>query len=187
MSRLEVAANLVNLISIFLAARNHILTWMTGILGCFLFGLLFYDSRLYAEVSLQVFFIGTSFIGWSRWRQDEFGQERAVSRVPLRRLWIYVFAGCLGAVAYGTLLRIWTNASYPFVDSMVLAFSVIAQLLLMNRKMENWHFWILVNLISVPLYLVKELYLTAGVYALFLINAVLGILCWRRSLKSEAV
>ncbi len=187
MSWLEAAANLVNLFSIFLAARNHILTWITGIIGCLLFSVLFFESRLYAEVTLQVFFIASSIFGWSRWRPDASGQVRAVSRVSLCSLWVYLIAGCLGATAYGSLLKVLTNASYPFVDSAVLAFSVIAQLLLMNRKMENWYFWILVNLISIPLYVSKNLYLTAGVYSIFLINAVFGVASWQRSLKSEAV
>lgn len=182
MSALEIAANLVNLISIVLAARNHVLTWPTGILGCLLFGLLFFQSHLYADVTLQIFFIGTSVVGWRQWRRHADGQEKPISPTSLAELGLYAVFGVISALLYGALLHHFTDASYPFIDSMVLAFSVIAQLLLMNRRLENWYFWILVNIISIPLYFMKDLYLTAGIYFLFLINAIWGLKRWRKDM-----
>jgi nicotinamide mononucleotide transporter len=73
-----------------------------------------------------------------------------------------------------------TDASFPFTDSIVLVFSVLAQFLLMQRKLENWYCWILVDLIAVPLYTAKELYLTAAIYFVFLILAVWGLVNWRK-------
>lgn len=86
----------------------------------------------------------------------------------------------------GALLFHFTDAYAPYVDSAVLVFSVIAQFLLMRRKLESWLFWLLVNTVAVPLYFSRELTLTAGLYALYWVNAVVSWLAWRRTLARAA-
>ena len=85
----------------------------------------------------------------------------------------------LVAVGYGTLLHYFTNAYAPFIDSLVMTFSVLAQLLLMRRKLENWYCWLVVNSLAVPLFASRELYLTAFIYSLFWCNAWYGLYRWR--------
>ncbi|HEX8907505.1 MAG TPA: nicotinamide riboside transporter PnuC, partial [Longimicrobiaceae bacterium] len=103
-----------------------------------------------------------------------------VRHTPPRALAAMFAAGIVVTAAYGWLLHRFTNAFAPFVDSTVLAFSVIAQLLLMRRHYESWWFWLLVNTIGVPLYLSRGLYLTAALYAAFWVNAVVALVRWRR-------
>jgi nicotinamide mononucleotide transporter len=74
-----------------------------------------------------------------------------------------------------------TDATYPHWDAAIAMLSVAGQILMTRRYIENWHWWIVVNMISVPLYLTKALYLTTGLYALFLVFAVLGLIEWRRA------
>ncbi len=90
------------------------------------------------------------------------------------------------ALAYGALLHHFTDAYAPLVDSLVLTFSVLAQLLLMRRRLENWYAWLLVNTLAVPLFASRELYLTAGLYTLFWCNAWYGLYRWRRELRQAA-
>ena len=85
-STLEFAANLVNLVAVLLAARNSVHTWSSGILGCLLFGWLFYESQLYAEVTLQGFFVITSAIGWWAWLRGSDGAQLAVSNTAVSSL-----------------------------------------------------------------------------------------------------
>ena len=87
-------------------------------------------------------------------------------------------------VAYGTLLHHFTDAYAPFADSAVLAFSVVAQLLLMRRQLETWAFWLLVNTVSVPLFLSRGLTLTAGLYAMYWLNAWWGGWTWWRQWRT---
>jgi nicotinamide mononucleotide transporter len=94
-------------------------------------------------------------------------------------LWI-VPVGALATAGYGALLHHYTNAYAPFLDSTVLVFSIVAQFLLMQRRVDNWPFWILVNSIAVPLYASRELYLTAFLYGCYWINAVVSWIWWRR-------
>lgn len=185
-STLELIADLVNLIAVLLAARNSVHTWSSGILGCVLFGWLFFESQLYADVTLQGFFIVTSALGWWAWLRGNAGTQLPVSRtVPGTLAWMAALAVVV-ALAYGALLHHFTDAYAPLVDSLVLTFSVLAQLLLMRRRLENWYAWLLVNTLAVPLYASRELYLTAGLYTLFWCNAWYGLYRWRRELREAA-
>lgn len=174
----EVAANALTAVSIFLAGRNSIHTWWTGILGCLVFAWVFVDAKLYADATLQIFFVGTSAFGWWQWRGA--GEPLPVTHVrPATLAWAALVA-VAAAASYGALLRYFTDAYAPFLDSTVLAFSVMAQLLLMHRRVESWQFWLLVNSIAVPLFASRGLYVTSALYALYWINAVVSWRLWAR-------
>ncbi|MBQ5945978.1 nicotinamide riboside transporter PnuC [Massilia sp. ST3] len=183
---LELAANAFTAAAIVLAGRNSVHTWWTGIVGCSLFGVLFAESRLYADVLLQVFFVATSILGWWRWARGDHGTPLPITHAGLRTLAWMVPAGIAATAAYGALLHYYTNAYAPFVDSAVLVFSVIAQLLMMQRRIENWPVWLLVNTVAAPLYFSRELYLTSALYVGFWINAIVSWIWWRKLARREA-
>lgn len=183
MTTLEIAASATTTISILLAGRNSIHTWWTGIIGCTLFGLLFFQAKLYADVLLQLFFIGASGIGWWQWVHGERGQERPISRAGLRKIALLFPIGIFAAAIYGFSLHYFTDAYAPFLDSGILVFSVIGQWLLMQRRLECWIFWLLVNTIAVPLFASRELYLTAFLYSAYWINAIIAYHYWRSQMK----
>jgi nicotinamide mononucleotide transporter len=169
-----------------LAARNSIHTWSTGIVGCVLFGLLFYDTQLYADVTLQAFFVLTSVLGWWQWLRGDAGRPLPITHARPPLLALSLAGGIVAVVLYGTLLHHFTDAYAPFADSAVLVFSVVAQLLLMQRRLEAWFFWLLVNTIAVPLYASRELYVTAALYAAYWVNAVVAWLEWQRQMRQVA-
>ena len=177
---LEIGANVAATLSIVLAGRNSIHTWWTGMLGCSLFAVLFFESKLYADVVLQGFFVFSSAIGWRQWLRGDHGHALCVAPADFCSLAWTVPAGLAASAAYGAMLHYWTDAYAPFLDSAVLVFSVIAQLLLMGRRIENWLFWLAVNSLAVPLYASRELYLTAGLYVVYLVNAIVAWLRWRK-------
>lgn len=183
MTVLEVVANVFTACSILLAARNSIHTWWLGIIGCTLFGWLFWGSKLYADVVLQGFFVATSFYGWYRWGHGAGGAPMPVTRTRVRLLMILAATAAALAGGYGLMLHRFTDAYAPFADSVVLAFSVLAQLLLMNRRIETWALWLLVNTVAVPLFASRGLYLTAVLYATYWFNALFGAWRWRRELQ----
>ena len=187
MSAGEIAANVFVAAAIFLAGRNSIHTWWTGIVGCLLFAWVFYDAKLYADVTLQIFFVLTSLYGWWKWLHGNEGTELPV-RFSSRRLLVAAGAGASAiALGYGWLLLRFTDAYAPFPDSLVLAFSVVGQLLMMERRVENWWAWLLVNTIAVPLYASRGLHVTAVLYTAFWINAIVSLRKWRAlALDAEA-
>jgi nicotinamide mononucleotide transporter len=175
----ELAANAFNAASIFLAGRNSLHMWWTTIVGCLLFAYVFFTTQLYADVTLQMFFIGTAGVGWWRWLHGSHGTPLPVRHSSRSLVAGSIVAGVAVAAGYGWLLHRFTDAYAPFLDSLVLAFSVLGQLLLMDRRVETWWCWLLVNTIAVPLYASRGLYLTAALYVAFWINALVALRRWR--------
>lgn len=185
MSKLEIAANGFNAAAILLATLNRVHTWWVGIIGCLLFAWLFYTTQFYADVTLQSFFIVTSIIGWRQWTPHRGEPALPVRHVRPGPLVAMLVAGAVVAALYGWLLHRFTNAYAPFLDSIVLAFSVLGQLLLMRRLYESWWCWLLVNTIAVPLYFSRGLTLTAALYAFFWVNALVALWRWRKLLPAR--
>lgn len=185
-SPLEIAANAVNAISIVLATRNSVHTWWTGIVGCALFGVMFFLARLYADTMLQLFFVGTSAVGWWQWRAGG-GNGIALPVRHITRSWmlLVILAATVIAAGYGYLLWRFTNAFAPFADSLILALSVAAQILLMYRKYESWWFWLAVNTLAVTVFCFRGLWITAALYTAFWINAVIALVRWRKLVVSR--
>lgn len=177
---LEIAANVTSTASILLAARNSVHTWWTGIIACFLFSAVFAEARLYADVTLQSFFVVTSALGWWHWTRGAGGTPSRVRRTKPAILAAASVASGLVIAGYGLLLQRFTDAYAPFLDSAILAFSVVGQILLMLRRYETWCCWILVDTIAVPLFAVRGLHLTAVLYAGYWINAAVALWRWRR-------
>ncbi|HEX9951380.1 MAG TPA: nicotinamide riboside transporter PnuC [Rubricoccaceae bacterium] len=185
MTPLELFANAFNLASVALARRNSVHTWWTGIVGVSLYGVLFFGERLYADTVLQGFFFASCVAGWWQWQRGGAG----ATELPVTTLTmggrVAVVAGVAAAsVSAGWMFATYTDAALPFADSFVLGGSVVAQLLLVRRKLDSWAVWIAVDVVAVVVYAVKELYLTAAVYAVLLVLCVLAVSEWRRLLAN---
>ncbi len=185
MSALELSANGMNAVSIVLAGRNSVHTWWTGIIGCLLFALVFFGAKLYADVTLQLFFVVTSALGWRAWLSGNAGAELPIGRTPPARFALMAAIAVVVAAAYAWVLHRFTDAASPLVDSLVLTISVLAQLLLMRRKFMSWPCWLCVNTLAVPLFWSRGLCLTSALYAFFWVNAAIAIVHWRRLMAAE--
>jgi nicotinamide mononucleotide transporter len=186
LSPLELSANVFTALAIVLAGRNNVHTWWTGIVGTALFGILFGESHLYADVALQIFFVITGIVGWWKWLRGDHGEPLTITHATLANLGWTVPLGLLATAAYGAMLHFYTQAYSPFFDSTVLVFSIIGQILMMQRRVENWAFWLLVNSIAVPLYFSRGLHLTSLLYAGFWINAIVSWRNWARLAAASA-
>ncbi|MFQ3282570.1 MAG: nicotinamide mononucleotide transporter [Reinekea sp.] len=182
---LEWSANAFYLVSIALAARNNIHTWWTGIIGTVLFSALFFKVQLYADVTLMVFYLGTSIYGWMYWKKGN--ALSPIRATAYKYIVLFTLSALVTTIIYGAILYWLTNAYAPFVDSAVLMFSVLAQLLLMKRRLETWIFWIVVDTLAVPLYISRELYLTGILYIGFWFNAWYGLYMWSKDTQKTKV
>ncbi len=185
MTTLEIAANVITATAIFLAGRNNVHTWWIGIIGVTLFGALFYEAKLYADVTLQVFFVVTGLIGWYQWSGNKEKPPLPISRTHVPTLIMAVIIGIVVGGLYALLLHHFTDAYSPGWDTALLVGSVIGQILLMNRKIENWGFWLLVNTIAVPLFLSRGLHLTAILYAAYWIHAIIAYRKWNVEMRAQ--
>ena len=147
-----------------------------------LYVFIFFNSRLYAESGLQVFFILANVWGWLVWRRSLNAREDE-SRVAVRWLdWRSRIAWLTVTVALslnlGWLMHKYTNAAMPFADSAIAGASVAAQILLGYRRIENWVLWIAIDVAAVLLYIDRELYPTAGLYGGMLVMSIFGLKEW---------
>lgn len=180
MTLMEGSANALATLSILFAGRNSVHTWWTGIVGCALFAVVFWTAHLYADVVLQVFFVVASVVGWWHWLGQGDRPDAAIRRTSSVALILMAVAAVVATGGYGALLHRFTDAYAPFADSTVLSVSVLAQLLLMGRRIETWPAWLLVNTVAVPLYASRGLTLTAVLYSVYWINA---LIAWRHWLR----
>jgi nicotinamide mononucleotide transporter len=184
MSLLEALAVALGLVNIVLIVRRSPWNYPFGIAMVVLYARIFWDAHLFSDAGLQVFFLIVQLYGWVSWVRHREGDGTVVVRQlkPLARLG-WAVASLLLTAVWGTVMHQFTTASFPYWDASVAMLSVIAQLLMTWRYLENWWWWIAVDALSIGLYAAKDLWLTTGLYTVFLTLAVIGLLQWRRHLR----
>ncbi|PQA88797.1 nicotinamide mononucleotide transporter [Marinicaulis flavus] len=185
----EIAAFFLGLANIILLVRRSIWNYPFGIVMVSLYGWIFYGEKLYSDVLLQIFFFVVQIYGWAHWmgRRDEAGRV-IVTALGGRAALAYALAALAGVAALGGFMATYTDASFPFWDASVAVLSVIAQILLARRRLENWLVWVGVDALAIGLYWTKGLYPTAALYTLFLVIAAIGYVNWRRAFaRGEAI
>ena len=187
MSVFEVLGVLFGVVSVYLTVRQNIWCWPTGLVNVGLFIVVFFQAKLYADMGLQVLYVVLCVYGWYAWLHG--GADHGplkVSSIPTGALAGLVLAGAAFALPLALVLRRATDASMPLLDASTASFSIVAQAMQTKKWIENWWTWIVVDVVYVGMYIVKGLYLTAGLYGLFLVLAVMGLAEWRRALRSPA-
>lgn len=196
-SWLELVGTIFNLVCVILVARRNIWNWPIGIIGVTLFGILFYQINLYADVFEQLYFFITGIIGWYMWttvksRSSE-DNKVLITTNSLRTnvLWV---AGIIGASLLAGLalsrVHIWfpvafpEPASLPYIDATTTVMSFAAQFLMMRRKLESWILWIVVDVIAIWLYWYKDVIFVSLLFVIFLVNAIYGYIAWKKALQN---
>lgn len=185
---LEAVAVVLTLVAVYLTAREIVWCWPLGMVSVVLYAKVFYDARLYAEMGLQGLYFGLAAYGWWAWLHggEDHGELR-VSRTELRIWFLVAIAATLVGTGLGQALTLFTNASLPFMDSLLASFSVAAQWMQTRKLLESWLVWIAVDVLYVGMFAYKALYLTAVLYSLFLVLAAMGFTHWRRSMRGAHV
>jgi nicotinamide mononucleotide transporter len=170
---------------VLLAIRESPWCWPFGIANAALFLVVFAQARIYGAASLQAVYVVVSVYGWHRWLRGGAGHGRLlVSRTPRRWLVGLLAAGALGTLVLFLLLKHRTDAALPLPDAATTAFSLAAQWMATRKWLESWLLWVAVDAVYVGMYASQRLYPTAGLYAAFLVLAVLGLREWRRSMAA---
>ena len=185
MSPLELFAAITGAISVWLSVRQNIWSWPTAIVNVVLYVFVFYGARLYADMGLQIVYAVLSVYGWYQWLHGGPGRTelRVTTTTPRLAAALGAIAG-IASVLLGTLLHRTTDAALPYLDASLSSISLVAQWMMTRKLLENWLVWIAVDVAYVGMFVFKELYLTAALYAVFLALAVRGYLDWRRSMDA---
>jgi len=172
------------LLCVVLTIRRSIWCWPTGLVQVLLFIIVFFQARLYSDLLLHVVYVGMQIYGWWAWLHGGTeGRPLQVSRLPLAAAGRWAVMAVGGIAGLGYAMSTWTDAALPYWDAATTVLSLIAQYLLARKVLENWLVWISVDLLCVSIYTVKGLHVTAGLYAIFLILAITGLLAWLRTLR----
>jgi nicotinamide mononucleotide transporter len=188
MSAIEILGFVTGALCVWLLVRQNIWNWPIGIANNLLFIALFYRTGLYADMGLQVFYIGIGLYGWWNWRHG--GRDHgtlAVDRTPWP--WAAALAAFVALFTLGLAagLRRWTNSTVPVLDSFITALSIAAQFMMARKWIENWGVWILANFLSVGLLIFKGLYLTSGLYAVYQLLCMMGLAEWLKARRAATV
>ena len=187
MDALELAAALLTVVAVWLTVREVVWCWPLGMVSVALYAVVFWRARLYADMGLQAVYFALSAYGFWAWRHG--GREDgalAVSRTSRAMRVALLVAGAAAGALLGASLHRFTDASLPYLDSTLTSFSLVAQWMQTRKLLEAWLVWLAVDVLYVGMFVRKGLLLTAGLYAVFLVLALLGYLAWRRSVAETA-
>ncbi len=176
------------ILCVWLAAKNNIWNWPIAIISVLIYIFIFFETKLYADMGLQVYFFVTNIYGWYYWSKQRNNPEesRPVSLITKKEIVLSII-GVIGfTIVLGFLLFKKTDASFPFVDSFCTACSLIAQIFLARKVLQNWLIWIFVDAIYVGMYFSKDLYATGLMYALYIGIATMGYLDWRKVYREQS-
>ena len=184
--RLEILAAITGIISVYLSTRENIWSWPTALVNVTLYFIVFLDAKLYADMGLQVVYFALSLYGWYEWLYGgENRTELHVSRVT-RSLGVRLaLVGLAATGLLGTALARFTDAALPYLESATTSTSLVEQWMMTRKIVENWAVWVAVDVVYVGMFLYKSLYLTAGLYAVFFVLAVMGYRDWKRSFEAR--
>jgi nicotinamide mononucleotide transporter len=185
-NRWEILAVIFGIVSVYLSTRENIWSWPTALVNVSLYFVVFLEAKLYADMGLQVVYFALSLYGWYEWLYGgEHRTELHVSRTS-RPLGVrLVLVGLASAAVLGTVLARFTDAALPYLDSVTTSTSLVAQWMMTRKILENWAVWAVVDVVYIGMFIFKHLYLTAGLYSVFLVLAVMGYFQWKRSLTEH--
>jgi nicotinamide mononucleotide transporter len=186
MSLIEGFATFFGLLCVWFTLKQNIWCWPTGLVQVVLYIFIFYDARLYSDVLLHIMYVLFSIYGWYQWKGGRSNNDLKVSKLS-RSIAVQIFICLLGTLSLGFVMDTYTEASLPYPDAFIAVASLIGQWLSAKKKLESWLFWIAVDMVAIVVYWTKDLYLTTGLYAIFLILATMGYFEWRKSLSQAKV
>ena len=184
MSLWEVAAVLLAIAYLVLAIRQSLWCWAAAFASTAIYLVLMYRAQLYMESGLQIFYLGMAVYGWYRWGHGP-GPD---NQLPVTTWGISQHAFAIAAVLVlslisGAALAALSDAALPYLDSFTTWGAIVTTWMVARKVLENWLYWFVIDAVSIYLYASRELYLTALLFALYLVMIVFGFLAWRRDLQ----
>jgi nicotinamide mononucleotide transporter len=175
------------LIYVALAARENVWCWFWGIISCALWAYAsFFYYNLWLDALLQLFYVGMGFLGIYRWKYgDQKQADLPVSRMTWEQHLLIAVGGFIIALAFGYLFDEYTPAAATYLDAVTTVFAVITTFLLVQKKLENWLYWIAIDAAYVYLYSSRGALLFALLMAIYVVIAVFGYYSWRKGGSSS--
>jgi nicotinamide mononucleotide transporter len=181
---IEIAGIITSLLGIHFSIKRKTVAWIWNIIASILYGILFYQNKLYSDMELQGFFILLAIFGLLSWKKNENSWK------PQKSTLIELAKGLGFALLFGVISgylhqHYAPNVSFPYIDSTLTGLSIWGTLLAANKKIENWYVWIFADIIYTGMYFQKELFLTGILYLVFVFLAIQGLISWKKKMSKR--
>jgi nicotinamide mononucleotide transporter len=186
----EVLGVVTSLVYLYFSVRQIIWLWPFGIISSALFILIFFNSKFYADMGLQVYYLGVSIYGWIYWSRGAVDQKKTstlpVCRISRQLALVLSVTGIVIMLGIVYVLKNFTDSDVPWGDGFTTAGSIVATWMLARKVLEHWLVWVVVDSVAAGLYFYKGLYPSFLLYLIFTIIAVVGYFHWKRSLSENS-
>lgn len=192
---LELAAVLTSLLYVVLAAKGNVWCWPAALVSTVIYTAIFYDVYLFMDSLLQVYYLLMAFYGWFCWQKSKHIPINKVSSAerggegiqswPLALHLKVIAVLTLVSLGLGYLMAHYTQAHFPYLDSATTVFAVFATYLVAQKVLENWLYWVVIDFVSIYLYLEKDLTPTAVLFGLYVVIAAYGYYHWKQSYAGD--
>ena len=180
---IEIVAVVTGLAYIFLSIKQKISCWIFGIISSGLYLFVFFNSKIYADMALQAYYVIMGVYGWVHWaRADSFDDKKELPVLSLNRRekWIALAVTLVLFVAIAQFLIHFTDSTVPWIDAFTTSLSFTATWMLTRKIIEHWLIWIVVNFVSIGLYFYRGLYVTIILFVILTIMAIVGYFDWKK-------
>lgn len=183
---LEVVAVIAAIAYLFLAIRQNIWCWLGAAISTAIYVYLFIVARLYMESALNSFYFAMAIYGWYMWHGGRSGDgDLPVSVWPIRVHALAILTIVVVSVANGYALARFTDAAYPYIDSLTTWGAIWATFLVARKVLENWWYWLVIDIASIAIYWARDLQLTSILFVIYVFMIPFGMLAWRRSWREQ--
>lgn len=188
MSLIEIIAVIMSIIGVALTIKRKMWCWFFNFVAFVMYAYIFYQYKLYGETILQCIFIIMNLYGFYHWRKGNIEQKTIrVENSHFPTLAMQMVLALIGGLLFGLGLHYFTDASLPILDAQLAAFSLLATYWTTQKFIATWVLWVIVDILYVGMFVYKSLYLTAGLYAVFIALAILGWKQWSNVRKQQKI
>lgn len=181
---IEIVGAILSLIYIDLSIRAKVSLWFFGIISSLFYIVVFFQTKFYADMSLQFYYVFISIYGWTNWKKGESGNKKELPTTKLtKKLTLILILATIGIYyIYYVILSRYTDSMIPKSDALVGALSVVGTWMLAKKLIENWLVWIAADALCVGLYLYKEMYPTTILFVIYTVMAAVGYWQWKKTM-----
>jgi|TARA_B100000959_G_C14992953_1_gene628817 nicotinamide mononucleotide transporter len=183
---IEITAVFLAILYLVLAVKQNILCWICGIISSILYFFIMRSAGLYMEAYLQIFYVFMGLYGWSQWQKAPKNNVNfEVNTWSQSQHFIALSIILILSFLSGTLLRNFTDAALPFMDALVTWGAVAATYMVAKKLLENWIYWLVIDSISILLFISRDLWLTAFLFCIYIVIIIFGYRLWSKTLKEN--
>jgi nicotinamide mononucleotide transporter len=183
---IELIGAIAGLVYLYFSIKQNILLWPLGIITSAIYVYVFFVTKFYADMGLQVYYLVISIYGWYTWSRGKYlekdKKELPVTQLRVRSWPVVILVTAFLTVGISFILIRYTDSELPYWDAFTTAASIVATWMLARKIIDHWIFWIIIDAVSAGLYTYKELYPTVGLFVVYTVMAVIGYRTWRKEL-----